>query len=64
MRGELAALLLAEAERRGIRVLSGRRLVGAEQTGDGVLARLADGDRDRGRPADRGRRHPLGDAAR
>ena len=33
MRGELAALLLAEAERRGIRVLFGRRLAGAEQPG-------------------------------
>ena len=44
MRGELAALLLAEAERRGIRVLYGRRLAGAEQTGERVLARLADGE--------------------
>ena len=43
MRGELAALLLAEAERRGIRVLFGHRLAGAEQTGGRVLARLADG---------------------
>ena len=44
MRGELAALLLAEAERRGIRVLHGRRLAGAEQDGERVLARLADGE--------------------
>jgi FAD-dependent urate hydroxylase len=43
MRGELAALLLAEAEQRGIRVEHGRRLVGAEPAGDGVLARFADG---------------------
>jgi len=44
MRGELAELLLAEAEVRGIRVLYGRRLAGADLTGDGVLARLADGE--------------------
>jgi FAD-dependent urate hydroxylase len=44
MRGELAALLLAEAERRGIRVLYGRRLAGAEQSGERVLARLGDGE--------------------
>ncbi|HET8953976.1 MAG TPA: FAD-dependent monooxygenase [Solirubrobacteraceae bacterium] len=43
MRAELAGLLLAEAERRGIRVERGRRLVGAEPAGDGVLARFADG---------------------
>ena len=43
MRADLARLLLAEAERRGIRVERGRRLVGAEPAGDGVLARFADG---------------------
>ena len=43
MRSELAALLLAEAERRGIRVEHGRRLAGAEEAGGRVLARFADG---------------------
>lgn len=43
MRGELAGLLLAEAERRGIRVERGRRLVGAEEAGEGMLMRFADG---------------------
>jgi FAD-dependent urate hydroxylase len=43
MRGTLAGLLLAEAERRGIRVERGRRLVGAEHDGERVLARFADG---------------------
>jgi len=44
MRSELAALLLAEAERRGIRVLYGRRLADAEQRGQRVTARFDDGD--------------------
>ena len=43
MRDELARLLLAECQRRGIRVEHGRRLVGAEDDGDRVLARFADG---------------------
>ena len=44
LRAELAALLRAEAERRGIAVLSGRRLAGAEPRGGRVLARLAGGE--------------------
>lgn len=43
MRAELAALLRAEAERRGIAVMSGRRLVEAEWRDGRVHARLADG---------------------
>ena len=44
MRGELAALLLAEVERRGIRVLYGHRLAGAEQRVERVLARCHGGE--------------------
>ena len=44
MRGELAELLRAEAVRRGIAVLAGRRLVGAEERGGHVVVRLADGE--------------------
>ena len=43
MRAELAGLLRAEAERRGIPVMAGRRLAGAEQRDGRVRARLADG---------------------
>jgi 2-polyprenyl-6-methoxyphenol hydroxylase-like FAD-dependent oxidoreductase len=43
MRGALARLLLAEAERRGVRVERGRRLVGAAREGERVVARFADG---------------------
>lgn len=42
-RSDLASALLAEAERRGIRVEHGRRLVAAEQTADGVRARFDGG---------------------
>ena len=42
-RSDLAGSLMAEVERRGIRVEYGRRLVGAEPTADGVRARFADG---------------------
>lgn len=44
MRAELAALLLAEAERRGIRVLYGCRLAGVEETGGRVRARVEGGE--------------------
>ena len=60
MRAELAALLRAEAERRGIEVKTGRRLAGAEWRDGQVVARLADGGEARGRPDDRRRRGPLG----
>ena len=49
MRAELAELLRAEAERRGIRVCAGAGW-SAPRSADGhVLARLADGERARGR---------------
>lgn len=44
MRWELAELLRAEAERRGLTVMPGRRLVGAEQRDGQVIARLAGGE--------------------
>jgi len=43
MRDELARLLLAECEQRGIRVEHGRRLAGAMTEGERVLAHFADG---------------------
>lgn len=46
-RGELYRALYDEATRRGIRSLHGRRLVRAEDTGDGVTAHFADGTRAR-----------------
>jgi FAD-dependent urate hydroxylase len=42
-RAELYRGLYDEATRRGIRIEHGRRLVGAQDTGDGVIARFADG---------------------
>ncbi|MGH3716817.1 MAG: FAD-dependent oxidoreductase [Micromonosporaceae bacterium] len=42
-RPELYRALYDEAARRGIRTLHGKQLVAAEDTGDGVLARFADG---------------------
>lgn len=42
-RADLARVLLAEAERRGVRVERGRRLVGLEEDRDGVAAGFADG---------------------
>ena len=42
-RSELAGALVAEAERREIRIQHGRRLVGAVETAGGVRARFADG---------------------
>jgi 2-polyprenyl-6-methoxyphenol hydroxylase-like FAD-dependent oxidoreductase len=44
-RADLYRALYDEAARRGIRTEHGRRLVGAEQTGDGVTAHFADGTR-------------------
>lgn len=42
-RADLYRVLYAEAERRGIAVEHGRRLVSAEETADGVTAHFADG---------------------
>jgi 2-polyprenyl-6-methoxyphenol hydroxylase-like FAD-dependent oxidoreductase len=42
-RPDLYRALYDEAARRGIRIEHGKRLVGAEDTGDGVTARFADG---------------------
>jgi 2-polyprenyl-6-methoxyphenol hydroxylase-like FAD-dependent oxidoreductase len=42
-RADLYRVLYEEASRRGVRVEHGKRLVGAEDTGDGVRAVFADG---------------------
>ncbi|MEZ0090197.1 FAD-dependent oxidoreductase [Streptacidiphilus sp. EB129] len=44
-RSELYRVLVDEAARRGIRTEHGKRLVGAEETADGVTAHFADGTR-------------------
>ncbi|MFE0460709.1 FAD-dependent oxidoreductase [Kitasatospora sp. NPDC058965] len=42
-RADLYRGLYAEAERRGVEIVHGKRLVGADETADGVTARFADG---------------------
>jgi FAD-dependent urate hydroxylase len=47
-RGDLYRSLRIEAERRGIEMCFGKRLVSAEKAGDGVIARFEDGTEARG----------------
>ncbi|MDI9935143.1 hypothetical protein QM806_06715 [Rhodococcus sp. IEGM 1351] len=52
-RGSLVEVLRECAEQAGVRIVTGRRLVGAEPTGHGVRAQFADGSSATRRPAGR-----------